>query len=96
MSVFIGSRYETGKVERLVLTDRTLSTPLFAGRNEFPLSGEYINYLVTRGDRLDRIAYKYLGRAELWWVIADLNPTLLPDPLEPGTILRVPDGRDGY
>ncbi|MDH7601908.1 MAG: hypothetical protein QHI38_07145 [Armatimonadota bacterium] len=47
-------------------------------------------HMVVEGDRIDLIAYRYLGRAELWWVICDYNEIFFPLGLEPGTVLRIP------
>ena len=47
-------------------------------------------YTVLEGDRIDLIAYKYLGNAELWWVICDYNDIFLPLELTPGLIIRIP------
>lgn len=49
-----------------------------------------IFHTVVEGDRIDLIAYRYLGRADLWWVICDYNDILFPLELEVGTVLRVP------
>jgi phage tail protein X len=46
---------------------------------------------VAAGDRLDVLAYRYLGDATGFWRICDANPVVRPRDLvaEPGTILRV-------
>lgn len=49
-----------------------------------------IFHTVAEGDRIDLIAYRYLGRAELWWVICDYNDVFLPLELEIGIVLRIP------
>lgn len=48
-------------------------------------------HLVREGDRLDRIAFSYLGDAELFWRICDANAAVRPDELteEPGRRLRI-------
>ena len=51
------------------------------------------SYIVTVfGDRLDLLAYKYLGDATYWWMIAAANPELRKDSvyLEPGIQIRIP------
>lgn len=41
--------------------------------------------------RLDKIAYDFFGSEQLWWVIADLNPSLDPVAgVEVGVVLRIP------
>ncbi len=47
-------------------------------------------HTVVDGDRLDLLSERYLGRAELWWVIADYNETEWPIELQPGIALRIP------
>lgn len=47
-------------------------------------------YTVIEGDRVELIAYRYLGRAELWWVICDYNDIFNPFELETGRVLRLP------
>lgn len=47
-------------------------------------------HTVVEGDRIDLIAHRYLGRADLWWVICDYNDILFPLELEVGMGLRIP------
>ena len=47
-------------------------------------------HTVVEGDRIDLIAYRYLGRADLWWVVCDYNDVFLPLKLETGMVLRLP------
>jgi hypothetical protein len=47
-------------------------------------------HLVIEGDRIDLIAYRCLGRADLWWVVCDYNDAFFPLDLEPGQVLRLP------
>lgn len=47
-------------------------------------------HTVVDGDRLDLLAHRYLGRADLWWIICDYNDIFFPMKLEPGSVLRIP------
>jgi nucleoid-associated protein YgaU len=47
-------------------------------------------HTVVDGDRVDLLAFRYLGRAELWWIICDYNDIFFPPELTPGAILRIP------
>ena len=47
-------------------------------------------HTVVAGDRIDLIAYRYLGDARLWWIICDYNDIFFPLELDPGTELRIP------
>lgn len=56
---------------------------------EFPPSADDRIHLVVAGDRLDALADRYLGRPDLWWVIADANGIFWPGELEVGRALRI-------
>lgn len=47
-------------------------------------------HTVVEGDRVDLIAYRYLGSAGLWWVICDYNDISFPPEIEPGRLIRMP------
>ena len=47
-------------------------------------------HTVMEGDRVDLLAQRYLGRAELWWIICDYNDIFFPLELDPGAVLRIP------
>lgn len=43
-------------------------------------------------DRIDRVAEKYLGSGDFWWMVLDRNPEVIdPQNITPGTVLRIPD-----
>jgi len=47
-------------------------------------------HTVVEGDRIDLIAHRYLGRADLWWVVCDYNDIFFPLELPLGQVLRIP------
>jgi len=47
-------------------------------------------HIVIDGDRIDMLAYHYLGDASLWWIICDYNEIFFPLDLEMGQVLRIP------
>ena len=47
-------------------------------------------HTVAEGDRVDLIAYRYLGNAVLWWIICDYNDIFFPLELKLGMVLRIP------
>ena len=47
-------------------------------------------HTVVAEDRVDSLAARYLGKAELWWVLCDYNDIFFPLELELGTLLRIP------
>jgi len=56
-------------------------------------------YLVVQGDRLDNLADRFLGDAELYWRLCDANGAVRPDELTetPGTtiVITLPEGMPG-
>jgi hypothetical protein len=50
------------------------------------------SYAVSYGDRLDNLAYKFLGDPILYWMICDANSAVVPDQLtaEPGCSIQIP------
>lgn len=55
---------------------------------------ETVEYTYTTriGDRWDTIAYKYLGSAALWYVIANANNALNGSIfIKPGTVITIPN-----
>jgi nucleoid-associated protein YgaU len=47
-------------------------------------------HTVKEGDRIDLIAFSYLGDAALWWIVCDYNDIFYPLELEVGAVLRIP------
>lgn len=88
--IYRGSRYQKAKVElidgipTIVSRYRPWTTP----------RPDDTFHTVAYGERLDQIAYRYYGDAELWWVVADINGILDPlADLPVGKVLRVPNYR---
>jgi nucleoid-associated protein YgaU len=49
-------------------------------------------YIARMGDRWDTLAYKYLGSAALWYVIANANNALNGSIfIKPGTVVTIPE-----
>ena len=57
-----------------------------------PKSVSYTYYRVVDGERIDTIAHDFFGRADLWLMLADVNPEILDwFDLPPGSVIRVPN-----
>lgn len=88
--IFLDSRYADG----------ILLQTWHAGKSEYHLvvTRELPNYILpyfiyvsVQGDRLDKLASKYLGNSSMWWKILDINPEIVnPQDINPGTQLRIP------
>ncbi len=59
-------------------------------RIDAPSQPDDIFHVVQDGDRIDLLAYRYLGDPTHWWVICDYNDILFPLDLELGIVLRIP------
>jgi nucleoid-associated protein YgaU len=56
-----------------------------------PPTPAIFRHLVAEADRLDLLSFKYYGRADRFWRIADANNELRPDDLlQPGQRILVP------
>lgn len=47
-------------------------------------------HIVQSGDRIDLLAYRYLGDPALWWIICDYNDIFFPLDMQIGMTLRIP------
>lgn len=74
-----GSRYTSCVLSRdrdgdsIGIRQRINATPLYDDRF----------HTITDGERLDILAHRYLGNADLWWIICDYNDIFFPLELEP-------------
>ena len=59
-------------------------------RIDTPSEPDDVFHVLQDGDRIDLLAYRYLGDPTLWWVICDYNDIFLPFDLELGAVLRIP------
>jgi len=90
--IFTDSRYIDGTLFKAYDT-RTGDYQLTVFRNWPSYARSYFLYDWVETDRLDNLSLRYLGKAELWWIILDLNPEVLdPFSIAPGTPLRIPNG----
>ena len=56
-----------------------------------PVDRVIYQYKARLGDRWDTLAYKYLGSAALWYVIANANSGLNGSIfIKPGTLINIP------
>jgi nucleoid-associated protein YgaU len=53
-------------------------------------NGTDVFHRVSQGDRLDALAFRYLGNANLWWVIAEFNDIFWFQNVQVGQTLRIP------
>lgn len=56
-----------------------------------PSGGPLAEHTVKQGERLDNITAMYLGDAQLFWQLCDVNNAMRPDELtaEPGSKIRI-------
>lgn len=89
MTIYLGSRYQSSRVVT-VSTDRGWRPTVL--RDQPAPSQAFREMVTTSQTSLQELADRVYGDPELWWHIADANPSILyPDRIPPGTILRVPN-----
>ena len=72
------SRYRTSEVLKYEVTDPATGDTVEHHYLEarYPIRKTYADssiYMVNEGDELDQLAFRYYGKEELWWIIADAN-----------------------
>ena len=87
--ILIGSRYYGRPVLTVPTGEATSGQAVF--RPPPGAASSFFYYTVVDGDRLDNLAFRIYGNANLWWRLADANPELFyPEMLIPGSVLRIP------
>lgn len=100
MPIFKGSRYENvpiyqhfngdGYKKKYPNKDILITTLRKRDLAKFS-TNEAFTHVFQRGDRLDLLAYRYYGDAQLWWVIMDANPRYMtPWDIPIGANLTIP------
>lgn len=96
MSVFKGSRYEGSDFTGITGSDgRTRKFVHFReGLRLTDISPSWFVHTVAAGDQLDSLSYAYSGedvkKAQLWWMVAEVNDLIWPLDVDTGTDLVVP------
>jgi hypothetical protein len=87
---FKGSRYE--KVGDIQYTDPQGRVITYKKIRFIPDTPAIFNHLVSQGDRLDLLSFRYYRDPYKFWHIADANNTLQAEALtsQPGTRILIP------
>lgn len=85
-----GSRYE--KVGDLEMVDENGRILRYKNTRFIPPTTAQLRHVVTAGERLDHLAYKYYRDAERFWRLCDANHTMWPANLveEANTQIDIP------
>lgn len=51
---------------------------------------QYVEYLAHDGDRIDLLAFEFLGDSRLWNIVAEMNPGVDPQFIPAGTRIKLP------
>lgn len=85
------SRYRSNPVEKVVVSDGTFQK-VIVPQQPSTYAFNYSYHLISASDRIDTLADRYFGDAELWWNIADANPEILDwTELLVGATIRIPN-----
>lgn len=90
--IYQDSRYENADVVRTQKDGKTRLTVIPQPQQTLVVLN-YAFHRVVEGETIDMLADRYLGDAELWWIIAEANPqrSFYGD-LPAGALLRIPSG----
>jgi hypothetical protein len=91
---FKGSRY--AKVAEHEITTPEGRVIRYKRIRFIPETRSQVAHVVSQGERLDHLAYRYFRNPELFWRLCDANRTVLPDDLvaEPGKKILIPATED--
>jgi len=92
MTIFYDSRYaEDGSVRFTAYDARDGKYKKTVFRQWPSYSSAFTYHTWVETDRIDLVALEYMGRADLWWNLMDINPELLdPFNVPVGTRIRIP------
>jgi nucleoid-associated protein YgaU len=90
MPVFSTSRYAQNRIKRVPDSQGVFRATILHSYPE-EVRFQYTEYIVVAGDRIDQIAYRFLGDPSYWWLIADANPEVTDwNNIAVNTTLRIP------
>lgn len=93
MGILRGSRYE-GLAATAVIRSTGQRTATLNLRDPITVESigpNYFIHTVTTGEDIDALAYRFSGRSDLWYVIAELNGITAPHrEIYPGRQLIIP------
>ena len=87
---FKGSRYEKVETDQITSADGRLVT--YAKVRFIPETKAILTHLLSQGERLDHLSFRYYKDAERFWRICDANQVMWPDDLldEAGIRILIP------
>lgn len=84
------SRYANDTLEMIKGSDGVNRTSIVLPEPE-PKTFAFKTHVITGFDRLDNLAYTFLGDPSLWWQICDINPERIDwTELQVGDKIRIP------
>lgn len=91
-----GSRYYQSEI--LSTQDNVSIYGLYQYNRQVITFGDGQYHVVTEAerDRIDKVAYKYYGNVNYWWVIAEANNMIDPFTLVPDTTIFIPQKLNNY
>ena len=72
-----------------IIDGKYYGTVVFPTKAQLDAISTY-NIRLSKFDRLDNLAFKYLGEGEYWWILALMNDLEWAFRFEEGQILKIP------
>lgn len=90
--IYTDSRYADGLILRA--QDARSNTYRDTVYRKFPTARKAFNYYTwVESDKIDTVAWEFLGSPAAWWKIMDANPEIAdPFNIPVGTLIRIPRG----
>ena len=90
--LYVSSRYYNQSVDFIQLEDGGDITPVVFYQFDNISGQNYYLYTYKKGDKLYQLSYKFFGRPDMWWAIAEYNPQIQNIMnINPGTVIRIPN-----
>lgn len=88
--IYTDSRYAKGI--QATVHDARVDDYSIAVYRKFPSAvSRFFIYMWNESDRLDLVAFRYLGSPSHWWKIMDYNPEIInPNVIPVGAQIRIP------
>jgi hypothetical protein len=91
MTVFLTSRHygqdiydaaDASGVSHPTISQRPVAPPT--------LETAVFHHVITAGESIEYLAWRYFGLSDAWWRIADANPAMFPHDLPVGSVVAIP------
>ena len=89
--IYASSRYHNQVIDYIQIKPGGNITPNVFYQFDDLYNKTFTLYAFKQGDKLYQLSYRFFGRPDMWWAIAEMNPEVQDfTRIQPGTLLRIP------